>query len=210
MFFLPLFDDNPARKRPLVSWSIIALCVLVYLYQSGLIPRQEYLLILHYGVIPARLFSEYDVLTIISSMFLHGGFMHLGSNMLYLWIFGDNVEDAMGRFRFLFILLGLRWYRRVNTSFNRSAIIHSFDWRIRRHCWHFGAYIMLYPRATVKVFMWIIIFVRLINIPAWIVLGFWIGEPIFSCSSRSFIARWRCLLCPHRRVSCWHVVGRCV
>lgn len=176
MFFLPLFDDNPARKRPLISWSVIALCVLIYLYQSGLVPRQDYLLILRYGVIPARLFSEYDVLTIISSMFLHGGFMHLGSNMLYLWIFGDNVEDAMGRFRFLLFYLACGSVAALTQALIDPQSSIPLIGASGGIAGILGAYIMLYPRATVKVFMWIIIFIRLINVPAWIVLGFWIGS----------------------------------
>lgn len=176
MFFLPLFDDNPAHKRPLISWSVIALCVLIYLYQSGLVPRQDYLLILRYGVIPARLFSEYDVLTIISSMFLHGGFMHLGSNMLYLWIFGDNVEDAMGRFRFLLFYLACGSVAALTQALIDPQSSIPLIGASGGIAGILGAYIMLYPRATVKVFMWIIIFIRLINVPAWIVLGFWIGS----------------------------------
>ena len=175
MFFLPLFDDNPTKKRPVVSWIIIASCILVYLYQSGLSPRSGFEFVVHYGVVPARLFSDHDWLSVISSMFLHGGFMHLASNMLYLWIFGDNVEEAMGKGRFLcfYLLCG------AAAAFAQALIDPASPIPLIGASGGIagilGAYIMLHPRATIKVFMWIIVFVRLVNIPAWIVLSIWIG-----------------------------------
>lgn len=176
MFFLPLFDDNPARKRPLISWSLIAICIFIYLYQTGLPPRQGYQFILTYGVIPARFFADYDVMTMVSSMFLHGGFMHLGSNMLYLWIFGDNVEDAMGRVRFILFYVACGCAAALTQALIDPQSTIPLIGASGGIAGILGAYIMLYPRATVKVFMWIIIFVRLINVPAWLVLGFWIGS----------------------------------
>lgn len=175
MFFLPLFDDNPTKSRPFVSWAIITLCVGVYLYQTGLSPFVERGFIIAYGVVPLRLFSQFDVISLFTSMFLHGGFLHLGSNMLYLWIFGDNVEDAMGRVRFFifYLLCGAAAALTQGVIDPNSQIpLIGASGGIAGIL---GAYLMLYPRATVKVFMWIIIFVRLVNVPAWIVLGFWIG-----------------------------------
>ena len=175
MFFLPLFDDNPTKQRPLISWLIIALCVFVYLYQSGLSPRAGFEFVVYYGVVPARLFSEFDIFTVLSSMFLHGGFMHLASNMLYLWIFGDNVEDAMGRGRFIcFYSLCGGAAALTQGLIDPSSPIPLIG-ASGGIAGILGAYIMLHPRATIKVFMWIIIFVRLINVPAWIVLSIWIG-----------------------------------
>ena len=175
MFFLPLFDDNPTKTRPVISWIVIALCVLVFLYQSGLSELLERRFIITYGVIPLRFFSQFDGLTIISSMFLHGGFLHLGSNMLYLWIFGDNVEDAMGHGRFLAFYLICGAVAAVTQALIDPASPIPLIGASGGIAGILGAYIMLYPRATIKVFMWVIIFVRLINVPAWIVLGFWIG-----------------------------------
>ena len=175
MFFLPLFDDNPTKSRPYISWAIIAGCVVIYMWQSGLHPQLEQRFIISYGVVPARLFSEFDIFSIFSSMFLHGGFMHLASNMLFLWIFGDNIEEALGKFRFL-LFYGLCGIAAALTQ----AIIDPASpipliGASGGIAGILGAYIMLYPRATIRVFMWIIIFVRLINVPAWLVLGFWIG-----------------------------------
>ena len=175
MFFLPLFDDNPTKTRPIISWAIIALCVLIYMWQTGLHPVQEQRFIINYGVVPLRLFSEFDIMSIFSSMFLHGGFMHLASNMLFLWIFGDNIEEALGKGRFIcfYALCGLAAALTQALIDPQSSIpLIGASGGIAGIL---GAYIMLYPKATIRVFMWIIIFVRLINVPAWIVLGFWIG-----------------------------------
>ena len=115
--FLPFRDDNPHNTTPIVTWGLIALCVVVFLWQQGLDPRSAQLAILSYGIIPADLFGTAQLdpiiaplpawMTIFTSMFLHGGWMHLGGNMLYLWIFGDNVEASMGRGRFLLFYLPL-------------------------------------------------------------------------------------------------------
>lgn len=175
MFFLPLFDDNPTKSRPYISWALIGACVLIYLYQAGLAPVAERAFIITYGVVPLRLFTQFDVLSIISSMFLHGGFTHLASNMLYLWIFGDNVEDAMGRTRFIIFYLLCGAAAASTQAFIDPTSPIPLIGASAGIAGILGAYIMLYPRATIKVFMWVIIIVRLVNIPAWIVLGFWIG-----------------------------------
>ena len=175
MFFLPLFDNNPTNRRPLISWIIIATCIVVYLWQTGLGPRAEFQIIVLYGVVPARLFSEWDIFSIISSMFLHGGWMHLASNMLYLWIFGDNVEEAMGTVRFLLFYLICGAAAALAQAFIDPTSPIPLIGASGGIAGILGAYILLYPRAVVRVFMWIIIFVRLINVPAWVVLGFWIG-----------------------------------
>jgi hypothetical protein len=115
----PLRDDNPAKTIPLVTWMLIALNVIVFLYQISLSPRAEQLLVYQYGAIPAvvtgsgalsqRIAVIPPFLSLLTNIFLHGGWMHLIGNMWYLWIFGDNVEEAMGRVRYLlfYLLAGL-------------------------------------------------------------------------------------------------------
>ena len=180
MFFLPLFDDNKTNSTPLISWIIIGLCVLIFLWQSGLSPLTERSVIVHYGVVPARLFSSFDILTIVSSMFLHGGFLHLGSNMLYLWIFGDNVEDAMGKFRFIIFYLLCGMAAALTQALIDPSSPIPLIGASGGIAGILGGYIILYPKATIRVFMWIFIIIRLLNIPAWIVLGFWIGGQFLS------------------------------
>ena len=98
--FFPLYDDNPTSIRPYVTQFIVVACTIVFVFQflAGM-PGQ---LFLDFGFIPDRFFSNsFSDLTIISSMFLHGGIAHIVGNMVYLWIFGDNVEESMGRIRFV-------------------------------------------------------------------------------------------------------------
>ena len=103
MFFLPLFDNNPTSRTPIISYLILIGCVSVFLWQLGLSGYEERKAFMQLGIIPSVLLGTDklpanfalipDWLTIFSSMFLHGGWLHLGGNMLYLWIFSDNVED---------------------------------------------------------------------------------------------------------------------
>ena len=159
----------------MISWLVIVACVLVFLYQSGLTPNGNYALIFSYGVVPARLLAHFDIMSLVTSLFLHGGFLHLGSNMLYLWIFGDNVEDAMGHLRFLIFYVICGCVAALTQALIDPSSQIPLIGASGGIAGILGAYIMLYPRATIKVFMWVIIIVRLINIPAWIVLSFWIG-----------------------------------
>jgi len=192
MFFLPLFDDNPTRRFPVVTVAVIVACVLVYLWQRGLGPLGD-VAVYAYGVVPSVLLGVRalppDVagvpalVTPITAMFLHGGWLHLGGNMLYLWIFGNNVEDAMGPVRFIvfYTLCGIAaaLAQVASAPFSDAPMIGASG----AIGGVLGAYLVLYPRANVRVFMWIIIFVRLINVPALIVLGVWFAMQVFSALS---------------------------
>ena len=108
---IPLRDENPTRRVPFVNYALIIINVLVFLWQLSLGSNAGEVAFYQYGMIPARLFGTADLQadtttipawsTVFTSMFMHGGLMHLGSNMLFLWIFGDNVEDSMGHVRYL-------------------------------------------------------------------------------------------------------------
>jgi len=185
MFFLPLYDDNPAGARPLVVGLLMAVCIAVFVWQVSLPPSEAQAAVLAFGAIPAVLCGKVSLppeialvpawLSVFTSMFLHGGWLHLAGNMLYLWIFGDNVEDSMGHGRFLvfYLLCGLAaaltqaWMDPasriplVGASGGIAGVL--------------GAYLVLHPRANVRVFAWIILFIRVINVPAFIVLGVWIA-----------------------------------
>lgn len=183
--FFPLFDDNPTQRSPFVSWAIIAACVIVFMWQMSLQGQAERIAFYWFGFVPAHISGaaplppELIVLpawaTIFSSMFLHGSLMHIGGNMLYLWIFGDNVEDSMGRFRFavFYLICGaaaaLTQYAvdpasrvpMVGASGGIAGVL--------------GAYLVLHPKAVIRTFILFLVFIRFINLPAWMVLGFWIG-----------------------------------
>ena len=108
--FLPFKDDNPHTTTPYVNYALIAFCVLVYLWQFSLGPQGGQAAIYVFGFTPGFLFGDAQLdprlpqvpqlMTMFSSMFMHGGFLHLGGNMLYLWIFGDNIEASLGHLRY--------------------------------------------------------------------------------------------------------------
>jgi membrane associated rhomboid family serine protease len=111
----PISDDNPRMGTPIVTWAIIGACVLVSLWQLSLGEEQGQIAVFQFGMIPARLFGAAELSpelvavpawsTVLTSMFMHGGVLHLALNMLFLWIFGDNVEDSMGHLRYLVFYL---------------------------------------------------------------------------------------------------------
>ncbi len=113
IFALPLYDDNPIRRMPVVTYVLIGMCIGAFLWQLG---QNEDIVAYQFGMIPAVLFGYAELphalqiippwATIFTSMFLHGGFLHLGGNMLFLWIFGNNIEDLLGRVRYLLLYLG--------------------------------------------------------------------------------------------------------
>ena len=192
MFFLPLFDENPSKNKPAITWIIIISCIAIFVYQLSLPQSLEYKFIYNYSFIPIYLanFNSENYIaplnpffTLITSCFLHAGWMHLIGNMLYLWIFGDNVEDSMGKSRFvLFYLLCavsgslLQYY---SNPYSEIPIIGASG----AIAGVLGSYLILYPKANIKVFIWIIIFIRTVNVPAWIVLSIWILGQFFSLSN---------------------------
>ncbi len=190
MFFLPLFDDNPTGHTPLISWLILATCVIIFLWQIGLSEEAEYKLFLSFGVVPALLFGHQTLpdglatvgpyISIFTSMFLHGGWLHIGSNMLYLWIFSDNVEDSMGSVRFILFYgmcgIGAALCQSIINPYSVTPMVGASG----GIAGILGAYILLHPKAAVRVFMLILIFVRIISLPAWVVLGVWIAGQFVS------------------------------
>jgi membrane associated rhomboid family serine protease len=188
----PLSDDNPRQGPATVTWSLIAVCVAVFLWQFSLGEAGE-VAIYGFGMIPARLFGGAELsaaiptvsppLTIVTSMFMHGGFLHLGGNMLYLWIFGDNVEDSMGHLRFLVFYvacgaaaaLAQAWVDPASTipMVGASGAISGV----------LGAYILLHPRATVRTLIVLGFFVTIVHVPAAIVLGIWFVMQFLSAAA---------------------------
>jgi membrane associated rhomboid family serine protease len=180
---IPLHDDNPTSIFPLVTMVFIVTCVLTFLWELSLGERSLSAAMFSYGVTPATLLGPKQlppelyripaVATMLTSMFLHGGWMHLIGNMLYLWIFGNNVEDAMGHGRFVvfYLLCGIAAALAQAMPNPQSTIpMIGASGAISGVL---GAYLLLYPRARVLVFVPLGFLSRAIYLPAIFVLGFW-------------------------------------
>jgi membrane associated rhomboid family serine protease len=178
----PISDDNPVRRPPIVTWALIAACVAVFLWQMSLGSAGEWA-IFALGVIPASLFGygqlppELAVVppwaTIFTSMFLHGGWLHLGGNMLYLWIFGNNVEDSMTRPRYLlfYLLCGVAAALAQSLAAPQSEV--PMVGASGAIAGVLGSYLIMHPRANVRVAIVFFVFVRIVSMPAMLVLGVW-------------------------------------
>ncbi len=179
----PIKDDNPTTAKPVMTVTLIAINTIIFLYQVSLGPREAQLLIYQYGAIPAVVFGSRHLpaniavipstISLFTSMFLHGGWMHLIGNMWYLWIFGDNVEAAMGRFRFLVFYLVSGLAASLCHAFSNLGSTMPTIGASGAISGVLGAYFLLYPRAQVLVLIPIFFFIRLMYVPAMLVLGFW-------------------------------------
>ncbi|MEW6684688.1 MAG: rhomboid family intramembrane serine protease [Candidatus Edwardsbacteria bacterium] len=178
---LPLKDDIPSKTFPIATISIMVVNVLVFLYELSLGPQVE-TLFKTAGIIPEkiiRLGLPRGFFPILTAMFLHGGFMHLFGNMLYLWIFGDNVEDVMGHFRFLifYLLCGfIASFTHIISAINSAIPSIGASGAIAGVL---GAYFLLYPKARILTLIPLGFFLRIVRLPAIIVLGMWIVIQLF-------------------------------
>ena len=184
----PLKDDNPSNTAPIVTVALIVLNALFFVYQISLEAggpdgaRAGQAFIEEFGLVPCRLTGACrvgpelpsPVLTIFTSMFMHGGLFHIGGNMLYLWIFGNNVEDVMGRVRYLifYLLCGVAAAAAQFLSDPRASV--PMVGASGAVSGALGAYVLLYPQARVWTLVIFGFFVRFVPIPALVVLGFWI------------------------------------
>ena len=187
---IPLKDDNPTSIVPLVSIAVLVLCALVFLWQISLGPQQGTQAVYAFGVIPAVLLGGASLppelgaapalVTVFTSMFMHGGWGHFLGNMLYLWIFSDNVEDSMGHGRFLvfYLLCGVAavlaqalpdpgsQVPMIGASGAISGVL--------------GAYLLLYPHARILVAIPIGFIIQPMHLRAGWVLGFWFAMQLVS------------------------------
>lgn len=178
---LPIKDDNPSRRTPIVTYTIILINGAVFLYETALSLSGDLPSFFRtYALIPANITNGTGFHTLITSMFLHGGVMHITGNMLYLYIFGDNIEDIVGRFKFIifYILSGLGataaqiWVNPYSTvpNLGASGAVAGV----------LGAYFVTYPHARVHCIIIFGYFIRWITLPAIYVLGFWFIIQLFT------------------------------
>ncbi len=191
----PIHDENPIRIIPYVTYTFMACCIGAFLWQITQTPQMQNAIVYALGVIPAVLFGGFELdpelvwvptsATVFSSMFLHGGWMHLIGNMLYLWVFGNNIEASMGHLRFIvfYALCGIAavlaqalpdtgsQIPMIGASGAISGVL--------------GAYMLLYPMARVTVVIPIFIILHRVKIPALLVLGVWFLMQLYSSITTS-------------------------
>ena len=186
---IPVRDDNPTHSVPFVTILLVAANVLVFIYELSL--KSEYgvnAFFANFALIPAEITyapSPEAVRSVFTSMFLHGGWMHLIFNMWFLWIFGDNVEDSVGHFKFilLYLLCGVGAAVAQIASAPQSHV--PMIGASGAIAGVLGAYLLLFPRARVLALFPIWIFLKFIYVPAWLLLIFWFLLQLFSGWSTS-------------------------
>jgi len=176
---IPLRDNVRSNRFPLVTVALIAANLAVFFFELSLDQSSLFLFFMRYGVVPARLthsplLSQGDAaLTLVTATFIHGGWAHIIGNMLYLWVFGDNVEDVMGRFGFVLFYLG------AGVAGNAAHVLANAQSTIPTVgasgavAGVLGAYFLLYPRARVLTLIPIGIFLHLAEVPASVLLMLW-------------------------------------
>jgi len=171
----PIRDHNPSGRTPYVVYTLIAANTLIFLAYSAVLPDNRALMQFYadWAIIPARISGGSGFETLFSSMFLHGGILHLAGNMLFLWIFGDNLEDRMGHLKFLGFYLAsgigaglihvLAAPGSVVPTIGASGAIAGV----------MGGYLLLFPRARVDILVILLVFFKVFAIPAWVMLVIW-------------------------------------
>lgn len=173
----PIRDHNPSGRTPYVVYILMAANILIFLSYVGIMGNEQQIsrLYFEYAVIPARIMDGFAYETLVTSMFLHGGWMHLAGNMLFLWIFGDNLEDEMGHLPFLLFYLaagigaGL-----VHIATAPGSLVPTIG-ASGAIAGVMGGYLLLFPKARVDILLILIVYFRVLTIPAFVMLGVWLG-----------------------------------
>jgi membrane associated rhomboid family serine protease len=173
----PIRDHNPSERTPLVTWALIAINAVVFLLMLPGFGDDRLLsgIYAEWALIPARLSAGEGHVTVLTSMFMHGGFMHFAGNMLFLYIFGDNLEDQFGRVPFLLFYLACGVAAAMAQYVADPASPIPMVGASGAIAGVMGGYLFLFPRAQVDVLVILGFFIRLVPLPAWIMLGLWFG-----------------------------------
>lgn len=181
---LPLGDINPTRRTPYLTYLLLVLNIGVFVFQLGMSQRELLVMYLDQSVVPHRFsaapFALESLVDALRSMFFHGGWLHLLSNMLYLWIFGDNIEDRLGRILFLVVYFGSGFaavYAQVAIDPTSTIPLVGASGAIAGVL---GAYAVLFPHAQVRGLIFFGFFAQFVRLPALLVLGFWFVTQLFS------------------------------
>jgi len=186
---IPLKDENPSKTIPFVNIFLVLVNISVFLYQNFLMPGGASAQFYRLGCIPYEFTHFVDIdprapipvpFTILTAMFMHAGWIHLLSNMLFLWVFGDNVEDRVGHLRYLFfyIMCGISaTLFHIFTNLNSQVPLVGASGAIAGVM---GAYMFLFPKARIRTLIIWFIFIQMARIPAFVILGYWILIQVLS------------------------------
>ena len=178
----PIRDHNPSERTPFVTYALIVANVAIFLSYVGLFADERALAAFYidWAMVPASVTEEGSYFSLITSMFLHGGWMHLIGNMLFLYIFGDNIEDLLGHLGFLLFYLacgiGAALAHVLSAPLSAVPTVGASG----AIAGVMGGYLLMFPRAKVDILFIFIIFFRIFTIPAWIMLGVWFALQLFN------------------------------
>ena len=186
----PLYDENPTRITPYITYGLIGFNVIVFLHEFTLPDAQLEQFFQLYAVIPQQLSASFaggainqpvpEWATLFTSQFLHGGWWHLISNMVFLWVFGNNIEDRLGHFKYIIFYLACgalaalcQWFIGMDSaipSLGASGAISGV----------LGAYLIRFPRTLVRTFVFLGFFITTLRVPAWVLIGVYIVQNVIS------------------------------
>jgi membrane associated rhomboid family serine protease len=178
----PIRDHNPSHRTPWVTWALIVLNTTIFLAQVPIMSDDAALSSFfgRWALVPAEVTQGIDTHGILTSMFLHAGWMHLIGNMLFLWIYGDNLEDQLGHVRYLLFYLACGAAAAfAHVAADPASPIPTVG-ASGAIAGVMGGYLLLFPRARIDILFIFIVFFRVISVPAWLVLGFWFALQVFS------------------------------
>lgn len=178
----PIRDHNPSERTPYVTYGIIAVNVVVFLIYWPLFGDERALSAFYdtWGMRPVEVTNGVESYTLVTSMFLHGGLMHLAGNMLFLWIFGDNLEDQMGHigFALFYLVSGIGAdIGQILADPDSPIVVVGASGAIAGVM---GGYLLLFPKAKVDILLIIVIFFKVFPVPAWVMLGIWFALQLFN------------------------------
>ena len=176
---LPYKDDNPTRTIPFITVGLIIINIAVFLIHFSH-PAELTRIVFSYGAIPSNLLSlnstqpVHPLLTLFTSMFMHGGLLHIATNMLFLWIFGNNIEDRLGHLKFVFFYIICGIVAAYAHSITAPSSVIPMIGASGAVSGVLGAYLLLFPYAKVHTLIFLGFFVQVVRLPAFLVIGFWI------------------------------------
>jgi membrane associated rhomboid family serine protease len=178
----PLYDENPTRITPYLTYGLIGMNIVVFLHELNLSSTQLDQFFHLYAVVPRELTANFagEWTTLFSSQFLHGSWWHLISNMLYLWVFGNNIEDRLGHFKYLIFYLSCgalaalcQWFIGMNSAIPSLGASGSISGVL-------GAYLLWFPQARITTLVFLGFFVTTINVPALVMIGLFFIQNLLS------------------------------